>query len=344
MLVQRAKSLPRQEEQSSASPSSEDSSVVFTPYELRDHDPFGKFELHDLGLLHHWILHTSSSISQCWSDGSHCRVNLFGLGLDHPFVMYGMLSIAGLHMASLKPFVEKGLLETAVLHHCRGLKQFHHLQGMEASNDALRAFSILNLIYTLATFGPLAGLTGKIAESNRFINPDWTRQLRATTPAVGIWQYPTTLEEIDARTESTAEDDHLVHIRETYRDNAAADVEAYDSTLMLLRRCYHWTSGPRSDHADDKTPCDFNKWNGALNFLCGLSDEYIERLHQRQPPALIIFSFFGAMIALQDESWFIKGWAKSIVSAVNNLLGSYWAPHTKWCREVVALQSAEVEE
>jgi hypothetical protein len=260
--------------------------------------------------------------------------------------MYGILSIASLHLASLEPFDKQKHLETAVMHHNLGLEQVRRLsvERMEASGDALRAFSIINLVYTLATFGPLAGLTGNAAKANQPISPHWIHRFRDGTPKIDIWQYPIPLDEIDARMDFAAEDDYLVHIREAYRDNRMSDIELYDSILLLLRHCHNHLSGPRSNHVDGPTPCDLDRWNGPINFLCHLPEEYIEKLHQRQPPALIIFSFFGAILSLQDGSWFIRGWARSIVTAVDAILGSYWAPYTKWCREIVALGSIEAED
>ncbi|RKK90026.1 hypothetical protein BFJ68_g16570 [Fusarium oxysporum] len=271
---------------------------------------------------------------------------MFQLGLDHLFVMYGILSIASLHLASLEPFDKQKHLETAVMYHNLGVEQVRRLpvERMEASGDALRAFSTINLVYTLATFGPLAGLTGNATKANQPISPHWIHRFRDGTPKLDIWQYPIPIDEMDARMDFAAEDDYLVHIREAYRDNHMSDIELYDSILLLLRRCHNHLSGSRSNHVDGPAPCDLDRWNGPINFLCHLPEEYIEKLHQRQPPALIIFSFFGAILSLQDESWFIRRWARSIVTAVDATLGSYWAPYTDWCREIVALGSIEAED
>ncbi|EXK28467.1 hypothetical protein FOMG_14943 [Fusarium oxysporum f. sp. melonis 26406] len=232
------------------------------------------------------------------------------------------------------------------MHHKLGVDQVRQLtvERMEASGDALREFSTINLVYTLATFGPLAGLTGNVVKANEPISPHWIRRVRAITPKVDIWQYPTPLYEMDARMDFAAEDDYLVRIRETYRDCHMSDVELYDSALLLLRRCHNHLFGPRSEHIAEPTSCDLDKWNGPLHFLCHLSEEYIEKLHQRQPPSLIILSFFGAISFSQDETWFIKGWGRAIVTTVDAVLGSYWAKYTEWCRDAVALRCIKAGE
>lgn len=102
-------------------------------------------------------------------------------------------------------------------------------------------------------------LTGNTVKANEPISPYWIRQVRAITPKIYIWQYPTPLYEIDARIDFTAEDDYLIHIRQTYRDSHISDVELYDSALLLLRRCHDHLSGPRSKHLIEPTRCDLDK-------------------------------------------------------------------------------------
>ncbi|RKK67135.1 hypothetical protein BFJ69_g14764 [Fusarium oxysporum] len=300
--------------------------------------------MRDLSLSHHWTVHTGRSISQCWSTESPCGVDIFRLGVNHLFVMYGILSVASLHLASREPVDSKKYLETAEMHHKHGIEQVRQLdwESMDTSSDALRAFSTLNLIYTLATCGPLAGLTGDSSPDKLSIGPQWIHEVRATAPKVDMCQYPTSLNEIDNTMDFAAEDDYFVRIRETF--SHASDAEVYDSALLLLRRCHSHLSGPRSGHASNTTPCDMDRWYALVDFLCHLSEEYIERLHQRQPPALIILSFFGATLPLLGGSWFIKGWARSIVTTVDSILGSYWAQYTEWCRDIVALQFIEADE
>ncbi|KAF4434522.1 UPC2-regulatory involved in control of sterol uptake [Fusarium acutatum] len=333
------------EQQTSPSPPSGHSSVAFTPDTPPYRHVVGDFELQDLGLSHHWTVHTGRSISHCWSTESPCGVDIFRLGTDHLFVMYGILSVASLYLASHEPIDKKRYLETAEMHHKHGIEQVLQLgwDCMDDSGDALRAFSTLNLIYTLATFGPLATLKGDSSQDKLSNSPQWIRQVRAIAPNVDICQYPTPLDQMDGRMDFAAEDDYFVRIRETFRDSHASDVEVYDSALLLLRRCHSHLSGPRSYHGDITTPCDIDGWYALLHFLCHLSEEYIEKLHQRQPPALIIFSFFGAILSLQEETWFIKGWARSIVATVDTVLGSYWAQYTEWCRDIVALRCIEAE-
>ncbi|KAJ0129111.1 Uncharacterized protein HZ326_27796, partial [Fusarium oxysporum f. sp. albedinis] len=146
------KASSRGEQQESPSPPSDDSCVALTPDLAQHRHVTAEFELQDLALTHHWTLHTSRTISHCWSVESRCSVDAFSLGFDHLFVMYGILSIASLHLASLEPFDKKTHLERAAMHHKLGVDQVRQLtvERMEASGDALRAFSTINLVYTLA--------------------------------------------------------------------------------------------------------------------------------------------------------------------------------------------------
>ncbi|KAH7008933.1 hypothetical protein EDB80DRAFT_575538 [Ilyonectria destructans] len=313
----------------------------------RPYHPADEFDLHDLGLLHHWILKTSRTIFQYPVVDSSWSVRLPELGLEHPFVMYGILSLASLHFASLDPCKKELHMSTAASYYHLGLKEFHEAseESIGDCNDALAAFSTFNIIYYFATFGPLSQHTGTVPRTSCALGLEWMYSIRSVQAAARPankqvyerWLNIIPLEEIDPGLESVAGDDCFLRIQGSYENSSTSDMEMYDSTLTLLRRCHCYMIRFRDGSDSQLEAHGFNKWVSPLIFLHFVSDAYVDKLYQRQPPALILYSFFGALLSAYNDSWFMEGWATSIVSAVDDVLGDYWAPYTDWCRETVAI-------
>ncbi|KAH8663892.1 hypothetical protein BGZ61DRAFT_484946 [Ilyonectria robusta] len=313
----------------------------------RPYHPADEFDLHDLGLLHHWILKTSRTIFQYPVVDNSWSVRLPQLGLQHPFVMYGILSLASLHFASLDPCKKESHMSTAVSYYYLGLKKFREAseESIGDCNDALVAFSIFNIIYSFATFGPLSQHTGTVPRTSCALGLEWIYLIQSVQAAARPmdkhvyerWLSIIPFEEIDSGLELVAGDYCFLHIQGSYENSSPSDMEMYDSTLTLLRRC-HCCMVRLWDGSDSQIEAHgFSKWVSPLIFLQYLSDAYVDKLYQRQPPALILFSFFGALLSAYNDSWFMEGWATSIVSAVDDALGDSWASYTDWCRETVAI-------
>jgi hypothetical protein len=76
-------------------------------------------------------------------------------------------------------------------------------------------------------------------------------------------------------------------------------------------------------------------WAGPLVFLHLAPEEYFTQLHQRQPPALILYAYFGALLHKMNDFWFMEGWGRDVVQVVDELLGDYWISWMKWPKGVV---------
>jgi hypothetical protein len=70
-------------------------------------------------------------------------------------------------------------------------------------------------------------------------------------------------------------------------------------------------------------------------WLSVVPKEYFKLQRQRQPLALLIFAYYGALLHQFQTYWWTDSCGKSIVSVVDDFLGSYWAEWMEWPKQVV---------
>jgi hypothetical protein len=63
--------------------------------------------------------------------------------------------------------------------------------------------------------------------------------------------------------------------------------------------------------------------------------EYFRLQQQRQPLALLIFAYFGALLEQLQQYWWADSCGESIVSVIDDCLGPYWAEWMDWPKQVV---------
>ncbi|KAH8663887.1 hypothetical protein BGZ61DRAFT_288313, partial [Ilyonectria robusta] len=329
------------------------------------------FGMDDMVLFHQWIFHTSRTIIQS-PNIDHCwQVTFPNIGFHHPFVMHGILSLAALHLALTDPGSRKQHSLDAARHHNTALRGFregidHMVTSEDYSNsDALFACSILNMIYIFGMLGglhsSLDGKPGLRQRTARVLGGEWIPMVRGIGAIIQPAAYEQIRlgplaqlvsldhwEELDSDSDLAVNDEHFRVVPEAWAALPIPDIDVYNDAWRMLRRCYLYSmqfagnsavgGGHEGLPSEGEKEWTFNRqWAGSIAFLHETSEEYLLRVHQRQPPALVIFSYFGALLHDLDDYWFLQGWGRDIVEVVNESLGSYWRPWTKWPRQVVGL-------
>ncbi|KAI0378807.1 hypothetical protein F5Y04DRAFT_140773 [Hypomontagnella monticulosa] len=337
------------------------------PHDPTPADPV--FGLRDLFLLHHWSTTASLSMLKTpWVDQLFQHV-LPRIACQHPFLMHALLSLAALHSAHLDPSRRQDLVIDAVEHHNRAIPGFREaIDNITQENcDAVFATAILNLFYVFATFGkrkPQGRTGGECGEAVRdaeqrgsretqesdadnrtqILGVKWINLIRGVgavvraemrfiragplsrLSSIGDW------EETDPDVEENAEDEVLLRLESIWRSGSYRDDEAelYTRTLRCLRRTIAWMNKGKAAKSE-------NHWLGPFIWLHMVPEEYFDRLWQRQPPALVLFAYFGVVVHSLDEFWWVEGWGVEIVNELDKILGSYWSSWLKWPREEVGL-------
>ncbi|KAF4434515.1 UPC2-regulatory involved in control of sterol uptake [Fusarium acutatum] len=323
------------------------------PWESRESDSGpSTFKLDDMALLHHWTLSTSLDMVRS-PNWDHYWQKIFPeVAFRHAFVMHGILSLAALHLACQQPADRRQLVCLAAHHHTIGLHGFQQgIAGMSDDNsDALFICTSLNFVYVLAIFGPLCDSLDADPKS-RILGAEWIPAVRGVeavlqpiydrvrlgplSPLLDLGNW----DQLDPDHQQVFGDASFDNLKDVWSRSNDADV--YDKALYLLRKCNAHMRQYENMSSEALSQRGYNQaWSAPFIWLHLTPKEYFELLQQRQPPALLIFAYFGTLFHFLDDYWFMQGWGWNMVEVANELLGDYWSRWTAWPREVVGLYSS----
>jgi hypothetical protein len=307
-----------------------------------------------MALFHHWMLSTSQSMTDFPGVDRYWQTVFPQIAFRHPFVMHGILSLASLHKAHLYPEKRKQPIMEAVRYHNQSLcgLRLGIAQMNDENCDALFVCASLNIIYVFGIHGRLhddiENHPNPTTRKSRILGAEWIPMVRGVEAvlhpvhervrlgplkpllSVGNW------EELDPDTAHVPEDGRFQSLGTIWAEYG--DREIYDTTLHLLRKCFAYMKQFEAMDAEAQQNMSLNRTLSApLIWMHFAPEEFFVRLHQRQPAALVIFAFFGAMLHRLNEFWVFQGWGQNIVGVVDELLGDYWGPWTHWPKSVVGL-------
>jgi hypothetical protein len=309
----------------------------------------------DMVLLHHWTLHASremykdARLHECWQS-------LFPrIAFRTPFVMHGILSLAALHMAYLDHSSREHRTLQALQHHNASLRGFREALAhvSDDSSDPLFACSVLNVVYIFAMLkpanhGPGAGDGDMRSRIVRALGTQWIPMIRGVEAVLaplydrvrlGPLKPLTNLgnwEELDVDRSPPPGDQHFCRVRNLW--SQTQDSQCYEDALQLLRRCHLFMVQFETMDQESLREWGYNRgWSGPLIFIHFAPDEFFTRLHQRQPPALVLFSYFGTLLHDLNDFWFLEGWGREVVQVTDEMLGDYWSQWMAWPKSMVGI-------
>ncbi|CRK37336.1 hypothetical protein BN1708_001374 [Verticillium longisporum] len=315
------------------------------------HGDAPSFTLHDLGLLHHWTVSTSSLLITHPKFAPIWQITVPEIATQHEFLMHGILCLSALHLAHEKKLTKSSFVREAAAHHTLAIQGFNQAisEMDEANSEALFAFASLNIICTFSLtrqLGEEAAGTSRRSMKDRILGLEWVSMIRGVSIVLEpvhriIWSSPLRVmldvgnwEELDPDDAAGDSARHLREIRSAWR--GSSDAGAYDKILRALIKCFMFVE--QFDSFDEQVLEAFGHnqvSSGPIMFILVAPDFFFMQLRQRQPPALIMFAYFGVILHRLRSFWFIEGWGKDIVDLVDDLLGDYWRPWTSWPLEMV---------
>ncbi|PSN58923.1 hypothetical protein BS50DRAFT_538129 [Corynespora cassiicola Philippines] len=312
------------------------------------------FKLKDMALLHHWSLSTSLSMIKS-PPLNHFWQKVFPeIAFHHAYVMHSILSIAALHVTYLCTSNRHEHICYASHHNTLALRSFR--EGINSlgpdNSDALFASATLAFFYAFVRLGRLYEGDGEddgpASRTSRILGAEWIPLVRGMEAVLHpVYDYVRTgplrsllglgnFFEIDPDAQPGPDDEALLQLQEVWASDEKSQV--YDDTLHLMRRTSAWMVQFRTASDDQLSEWGYNReWSGPFAWLFLASERYFVLLQQRQPPALVLFAYFGALIQRLNGYWWADGCGKSIVSAVAECLGPYWSSWLQWPKEFVGL-------
>lgn len=315
------------------------------------------FSIRDLELLHHWTVSTSLDIYKTPGVDSLWQTIIPQIGFQHPFVAHAILGLAVLHISYIDGSQDRSYIIEASQHHEIAVAGFHDCVNnvSQEKSEALLAWSVLNLLYVFSLSGQLAGSTERNSprlRKDRLLGVEWIPMMRGIDAVLGPY-YDFLREgklspmltlanwgELDLNDlVSDPADIELRRLRDVWQSSGDSDV--YEQALSVMRQCHIFTMQFETMDAEALQRGGCNRgWAGPMAFIHFAPQQYFTLLHQRQPPALVLFAYFGAFLHALDDYWFLEGWGRDIVEVVDELLGTYWRPWIHWPLRAVGLDEA----
>lgn len=249
-------------------------------------------------------------------------------GLSHPFLMHGLLAIAALHRAQLDGtkdslvFVEASirykqqalLLYTPLLNNitkdnCEALFAFSCLLSIlcsasQALEDTRTAKAISDVV---DIFRLTRGVAVIVAQTHQWLqNSEVSVLLRSghfdTSESEPSCGQPLSDVEIELRK-------LIITCRKTCKDSMTNSV--YASSIQQLIKSY-------------------NAYAAASDITLGLAwpvvidPKFFDLLIQEDQLSLAIFAYYGAVMSLSDDSWWVGGWGQLLAKLATSSLHPSW--------------------
>ncbi|KAJ5350980.1 hypothetical protein N7541_008707 [Penicillium brevicompactum] len=142
------------------------------------------FTLEDMRLLHHFTSSTSKTLSDDPEAHETWATTVVQIAFTQSFLLQGILALAALHMASLKPDEKEYFSILAASKQDAALKDFRHqLENITTQNcDAIFAFSFLAEYYIPASAGTVINPAATFMDDDFFgAIVDWLRLHQGTS-------------------------------------------------------------------------------------------------------------------------------------------------------------------
>lgn len=296
------------------------------------------FTMKDLALMHHWSLSASTSLSTApWIQ--HIWQNVVpGIAFQYAYLMHGLLAIAALHVGSLLPTVRDGntVFVDAAAHHNKSIRGFTEAMENINENNCNPIFltSILNMFYVFATTGK-DDSDDKLPNRLGVLDAEWIDMVRGCGAVllptyeevskgplgglleIGDWST------LDPDENPSQDDSKLTELTDIWDSAQDKNHDTYVEALHCLRLTLKWMD----DHSLSESKI---YWAGPFIWLHIIPQDYLQLVRQRQPPALVLFAYFGVLVHRLDSFWWAQGWGRRIVTAIDGCLGSYWRPRIEW--------------
>ena len=305
-------------------------------------------QMEELELLHHFTTETCYTLSDRPESHDLWRVNAPQVAFQHDFLMRGILAISALHLSRLKPLRHDHYRQIAIKQQDSALSSFRsimsnmsNMSNMDETNcDAFFALSSLIVVYGFES--PKTSDSLGMFSYNGLDSDEWLPLIRGVNSILmSVWpwikngrlkgllhdhqQEPPQKQLPDILNDQLS---HLEDLCENASDGPEA-VEVYRTALALLR-------------------ASFVRMNNRPPYECEVSiaflwpvmvpQEFMTKLNDRRPEALIILAHYCVILHHLDDYWWMRGWATHIVENIERELDNDWLFWIHWPRNVITVE------
>lgn len=283
----------------------------------------------DMDLINHFYTSTLPTLSV--GDGSGCQywtTCLSNLGSQYPHLYHLTLALAALHKARLYIHQRAELMVQAERHHAIGVQGSTALLGSinDDNYEVVRTSASLIGLINLA-MGPRPGEYILFSEQ---AGPNFLDLLRGLRSIRGHENYNDTQEKsptdtsspgtaTDGSAESPFANDPGTHLRSLYTRvrgiPEAGHRKSYISALDDLEQFFIRMDGHLESSSGSALP-DAAHHLSPLGWIYRMQDDFLERLQNKEPLALIIIAYFVVVLKELESGWPADGWAEHIMAKI----------------------------
>lgn len=238
------------------------------------------------------------------------------IGFANPYVLHLMFAFTALHLAHCRPERREQYAATADHHYERALVLVTpEIANLNTSNCDAVLVAVQMICFISWGRGPQPGEYLAFGQNKK---SDWLmmfRGIRTTLSSIRREQFVKT---------------HAPATRSKNRPLPAQEVpEEYEKQLDELREHIDCVSKDTPDHEDDTKSVDVlremydNRYQGidteyhvAFGWLYRMSDEFLDRLQQRDPIPMIVYAHFVVLIRALEQFWYMQGWTHHVMSGI----------------------------
>jgi hypothetical protein len=299
--------------------------------------------LRELELMHHYTAYTSLTTAD-FATFNHIWQNVIPAeALSHPFLMYGILALAALHISHDRPQVKYLYTPVALQHYNVAIASFRSaLKKVDADNcTALFNFSTILIVLSFAFAQPPSPAQNQSSVEELIQIFTLLQGVRVVLQSAMPWVSKGPLSPLLQRAAVQNSDAarNSIHIPQDFDEalirlegynertyEIADSHEMYNQAIQSLKACVKKIEANPGDRA------------AAINWLVFLESSYISSLKDNQPLALVTLAHYGIVLNGLRDSWFVRGLSIRVIEVVHLSLSEKWRPLVHWPMEQVGLR------
>lgn len=304
----------------------------------------------DLELLHHFTTVTYLTISNVPEEQKLWQTTIINVGLQHTFLLRGILALSALHLFYLKPSPSAiSYIVKASTHQNIALSQFRSaLSSINAQTfDAMLAFSCVLPIHSMAitassTFRVQSGFEEEHEHDNLSAFLKSAQLIRSVNelllPSLDVFKDSTILPLLQVTRQQLSEAHTYPGIDSLNTlETACATFSTSPSPLIHQARVGFFRTAIallRTTFARTVNRASTERFMVGIILIWTIlvSDEYMVLLNERHPSAMAILAHYAVLLHRHDDVWWLEGLGKSLIEIISGALGDEWANVMRWPR------------
>ncbi|KAJ5381537.1 uncharacterized protein N7496_003965 [Penicillium cataractarum] len=289
----------------------------------------------EMALLHHYSTSTCYTISRHPVLQTVWQNTVPTFGFSYQFVFRGILALAALHLAHLKPELQDQYVDAA---------EFHHNLALQMVSGTIPQINEENgpAVYLFSTITCIIGCALPRKREDLWVSNDqilqWLSLFRGTVSIIASVNESLKSGPLapmfalgrrrsrawEAR--STANQTFLINLRRLIEEsvNDPIELKCYTDAIDDLGKSFATIFEVGSSNCET---ADIFIW------LLRITDQFLNQLRQRTPEALVIFGYYCVILKEVEWAWWMQGFSIHIIRAIHHYLDEEHRCWLQWPME-----------